>query len=69
VASAFGKVGLATALMNTLIDEARRRGLKEMEGFVLAQNQPMLRLARRLGFRIEPDPGDASVCLCRMTLA
>src|SRR5688572_25006794 len=52
VAAAFGRVGLATALMNTLIDEARRRGLKEMEGFVLAQNQPMLRLAKRLGFRI-----------------
>jgi RimJ/RimL family protein N-acetyltransferase len=40
-----------------------------MEGFVLAQNQSMLRLARRLGFRVGPDPDDASVCLCRMALA
>ena len=66
--SAFGGVGLATALMTSVIDEARRRGLKEMEGFVLAQNQPMLRLAKRLGFRIEFVPGDASIRICRMAL-
>jgi acetyltransferase len=68
VASSFGGVGLATVLMTALIDEATRRGMKEMEGFVLTQNQPMLRLARRLGFSIEPEPGDASVRVCRMTL-
>ena len=56
-------------LMTTLIDEARRRGLKEMEGFVLTQNQSMLRLAKRLGFRIESEPGDPTVRMCRMTLA
>ena len=54
--------------MTTLIDEARRRGLKEMEGFVLTQNQSMLRLAKRLGFRIAYEPGDASVRICRLTL-
>jgi len=69
VASEFGGTGLATRLMTTLIDEARRRGRKEMEGFVLTQNQSMLRLARRLGFRIESEPGDPTVRMCRMTLA
>lgn len=68
VASEFGGVGLATALLTTLIDEATRHGLREMEGFVLSQNQPMLRLARRLGFSIKYDPGDASVSVCRMPL-
>lgn len=68
VGSAFAGVGLATVLMTTLIDEARRRGMKEMEGFVLAQNQSMLRLARRLGFRIERDPDDPTVRLCRLNL-
>jgi acetyltransferase len=68
VASAFGGAGLATALMTALIDEAARRGLKEMEGFVLTQNQPMLRLARRLGFSVESDPDDASVRICRRAL-
>ena len=68
VASGFGGVGLAKTLMTALIDESRRRGVKEMEGFVLAQNQSMLGLARRLGFRIEREPGDASVRVCRLTL-
>ena len=68
VASAYGGTGLATALMKALIDETAQRGLKEMEGYVLAQNQPMLRLARRLGFRIEAEPGDASVRVCRLML-
>lgn len=68
VASAFGGAGLATTLMTALIDATRRRGIGEMEGFVLAVNQPMLRLAKRLGFSIAPDPEDASVRLCRMQL-
>ena len=68
VASPFGGVGLATALMTALIDEAKRRGLKEMEGFVLSNNQAMLRLAKRLGFKIASEPGDPTVRHCRMTL-
>lgn len=68
VASAFGGVGLASSLMTALIDAARRRGLSEMDGYVLAMNQPMLRLARRLGFSIEPDPEDGAVRICRRPL-
>ena len=56
VASGFGGVGLATRLMTALIDEAKRRGLKEMEGFVLSQNQSMLGLAKRLGFASPTSP-------------
>jgi acetyltransferase len=68
VAAGYGGVGLATALMTVLIDETRRRGLKEMEGFVLSQNQSMLGLAKRLGFRIAYEPGDPSVRVCRLML-
>ncbi len=68
VASRFAGAGLATTLMNALIDTARRQGLVEMEGFVLTVNQPMLRLAKRLGFTIEPDPDDGSVRICRLRL-
>jgi acetyltransferase len=68
VASRFGGVGLATTLMNALIGAAKRQGLREMDGFVLAVNQPMLRLARRLGFSIAPDADDASVRICRLQL-
>ena len=68
VASGFGGVGLAKALMIELIDEARRRGLAAMEGFVLSQNRAMLGLAKRLGFSIAYEPGDASVRICRLAL-
>jgi acetyltransferase len=68
VASAFGGAGLASALMRVLIDAAAARGLTEMEGFVLAENQPMLRLAKRLGFSVAPDPEDRAVRICRLPL-
>ena len=68
VGSTFGGAGLARTLMSTLIGLAKQRGLAAMEGFVLAANQPMLRLARRLGFTIEVDPDDRAVRLCRLRL-
>jgi len=69
VASEFAGAGLATLLMTALIETAKARGIRVMNGFVLATNQPMLRLARRLGFSIAADPEDASVRLCRLELA
>jgi acetyltransferase len=68
VDSRFGGAGLATALMKKLIETARGRGVKVMEGFVLAENQSMLRLASRLGFGIAPDPEDRAVRVCRLQL-
>jgi len=68
VATDYGRTGLGRALMTALIDTARRRGLKEMEGFVLAANQPMLQLAARLGFSIFADPEDRTVRICRLGL-
>ena len=69
VAADHGRSGLGRVLMTALIEAARRRGLYEMEGFVLAVNQPMLRLAAGLGFTISNDPDDFSVRLCRLRLA
>ena len=68
VASEFGGAGLASKLMTTLIEAAKRRGLKEMDGFVLSVNEPMLRLARRLGFKVAPDPDDRTLRICRLQL-
>jgi acetyltransferase len=68
VAGDYGGAGLASALMRALIAETTRRGLKWMEGFVLTENQPMLRLARRLGFSVAPDPEDPSIRICRLQL-
>ena len=68
VGSEYGGVGLASKLLSALIDVARARGLTEMDGFVLAVNQPMLRLARRLGFSVAPDPEDGAIRICRLRL-
>jgi acetyltransferase len=53
--------GIATMLMNALMEAARDRGLALMEGFVLHNNEKMLRLMRRLGFEIRPEPDDPSL--------
>jgi acetyltransferase len=58
VLGAWGGAGLGRVLMETLIDAARARGLERMHGYILAANQPMLRLASRLGFRTTRDPDD-----------
>ena len=68
VQSSFSGVGLATTLLTALIDAARKRSLKTMEGFVLATNQPMLRLAHRQGFSVAIDPDDGAIRLCRLDL-
>jgi acetyltransferase len=43
-----------------LMEIAKARGLKLMEGEVLAENQPMLSLVRRMGFnaRLNPESPD-----------
>jgi RimJ/RimL family protein N-acetyltransferase len=62
------RTGLASRLMRELIEGARARAVKRMEGFVLAGNRPMLRLAERLGFSVHTDPGDATVKVVRLDL-
>jgi GNAT superfamily N-acetyltransferase len=52
--------GLASALMKRLLRRARRDGYATMEGWILAENAPMLALARNLGFAIERVPSDGT---------
>jgi acetyltransferase len=42
--------GVATALLGVLIGIARARRVPALRAYVLAENRPMLTLARRLGF-------------------
>lgn len=53
--------GLATQLMCSLLRRARYDGYAQMEGLVLASNEPMLALARKLGFSVEAVPPDGGV--------
>lgn len=52
--------GVAGLLMASLMDAARERGFRVMEGYVLAHNHKMLKFARQLGFAVhrDPDGGD-----------
>lgn len=68
VQATYGGTGLGRTLMTALIDLARRRGLKTMEGFVLADNASMLGLARRVGFGVARDPDDSSIRICTLQL-
>ena len=60
--------GLARAMLCALLHRARRDHYQAMVGLVLADNAPMLALARRLGFGVQPSSeGDTVVqVLCRL---
>lgn len=53
--------GLAHKLMNMLMEVARSKGLRTMEGEVLKGNSDMLHLAQGLGFRVETHPDDDGI--------
>ena len=50
--------GLGHRLMTRLIDVAKARGIGEIVGDVLHENEAMLALAKRLGFRLMRHPED-----------
>ncbi len=60
--------GLASLLMRRLIDWARIRGLTEVVGQILADNQPMLSFIRHLGFTVHRMADDPSVMEARFHL-
>jgi acetyltransferase len=61
--------GLGRRLMQRLIAIARDRGLERMVGWVLADNQTMLRLCERLGFVSEAEPGEPMLRCVTLDLA
>ncbi|MEA2776742.1 MAG: acetyltransferase [Acetobacteraceae bacterium] len=61
--------GLASHLMRRLTDWARIRGLREIEGQILADNQPMLAFIRHLGFTVHRMVDDPEVMEARLSLA
>src|SRR5512135_2728573 len=61
-------VGLGRAIMDTLIEDGRRREIVEIWGMVMSENRGMLELASRLGFEIRRDGDDASVKIVRKYL-
>jgi acetyltransferase len=68
VADAFGGQGVGGRLMLAIMEVARHKGLREIDGLVLAGNAGMLRLMKSLGFRIQAYAEDADFKLCSKAL-
>jgi acetyltransferase len=61
IADAWQGKGLGKRLMDALVRDAKARGLKRIEGYVLATNTRMLEFCRELGFAVEASRDDATV--------
>jgi acetyltransferase len=61
--------GIGFLLMTRLIDIARQRGIGELVGEVLRENQPMLQMCRELGFSVVPQPADPAIVLVKKLLS
>src|SRR5580704_10622657 len=57
--------GVGQLLMARLIEVAQQSGISELVGLVLHENKPMLKMCRKLGFSIAPEPNDATVLRVR----
>jgi len=69
VADAWQRNGLGRALMELLIDGARRHGLRKLVGSILAVNSSMRSLAAALGFSMHADPADMRHLIATFDLA
>jgi acetyltransferase len=54
-------LGLGPMLMRRMIDYAKRRGIRELYGDVLRENEPMLKLNRAMGFTVKNDADDPNL--------
>jgi acetyltransferase len=68
VSDTFRRRGIGARLMRSLMQNARNKGLRIMEGEVLSANTRMLALVKSLGFRIETDRNDPTVKLVSKVL-
>jgi acetyltransferase len=54
-------IGLGWALMELIIEYARKEGLRRITGQVLRDNVTMLKMCRELGFAVEEDTDDRNL--------
>jgi acetyltransferase len=60
--------GIGMRILVALMEVAKLRGLRTMEGEVLTENSGMLRLAKKLGFSVRPLPDDPGTLFISKTL-
>ena len=49
----YSRKGIATRLVNAIIEEARKRGIKRLEAEAAVENVASVKLAKKAGFKIE----------------
>ena len=68
VADKWQHKGIGSQLMRALIDAARQRGFKVMDGEILSNNSTMLKLTEKLGFSVSTSVDDPSVRVVKKRL-
>jgi acetyltransferase len=64
IADEFNGQGLGSRMMQSIMDVARDKGLSQIEGLVLSNNAPMLKLMRGLEFDVRKYEEDPDFRLC-----
>lgn len=60
--------GVGERLLRRLLAVAKLAGITQVTGLTMASNAAMKALCRKLGFAVQPDPGDATVALLSIEL-
>jgi acetyltransferase len=68
IADAHQGKGLGEELLRRLVQVARSLGIASVAGEMLAENEPMIRVARRAGFQIAPVAGDPRMVRAELKL-
>jgi acetyltransferase len=68
IADAWRRKGIGSRLMTQLMEAAKARGIKTMEGEILSNNTNMVSLVRHLGFTIHTSPEDPGLKIVHRTL-
>ncbi len=61
--------GLGTRLLTLLLSAAKRDRVRRLVGTTMSENDGMLRLGRKLGFKLNKEPGMASITNLAVDLA
>ncbi|AWR95640.1 GNAT family N-acetyltransferase [Acidianus brierleyi] len=51
----FRRYGIGSMIVKSLINEGKRMGLKKIKFYTLSENMPMIKLGRKLGFKLIND--------------
>jgi len=68
IADAWQRRGLGEALLGKLAEAARDAGVRTLSGITLVENRGMVRLARKLGFAVRREEGDATLLRLELPL-